>query len=528
MRGSVLLRRTIALLLFAVLLSGAFTAGIYILVTQRQFVRMRSAELMPIARNVAQTLAEETDAEEPGRSVWSLFGRESRGVLGSTLLLFDASGAAMTRTLPGETPLRRDAALGANTVSRAQASSRATLNGGPQPNSGAEPQQQDNGSADFIMTNAMLSRAVRGDVKTILAGQEVSTVRRAENGQSYLVVGVPVMKSGKAAGAVVFVKSISELTEAMSGLNVTLLVSSVAAFLIMLVPGYFAARRITVPIRQMRDVARAMARGDFSIRADETQKGELGELGRSINHFAVESARLEQTRRDYVANVSHELRTPIAAIRAMGETLRDGLVKGEEKEALYYDSLVRESMRLSRLVDDLLELSRVQSGTAAMQKERFDLRRSLQSMADIYSFAAQEAGVQFTLAINENAPLPVFSSADRIEQVLVILLDNAIRHTPSGGRVTLAVRESAELVEVRVEDTGEGIPPEDIGHIFERFYKVDKSHSGGGTGLGLSIAREVLAGLGERIRVESSPERTSFLFTVHRRGTGDGSPPAQP
>ncbi|MDR3209514.1 MAG: HAMP domain-containing histidine kinase, partial [Oscillospiraceae bacterium] len=325
----------------------------------------------------------------------------------------------------------------------------------------------------------------------------------------------PIQDGDAVIGAVVFTKPLSELSETANSLNLTLAVSTLAAFLIMLVPGWFAAKRLVVPIRQMRDVAQAMARGDFTVRADASQKGEIGELGRSMNHFAAESGRLEQTRRDYVANVSHELRTPIAAIRAMGETLRDGMAKTDAKKELFYSHIVRESMRLSRLVDDLLELSRLQSGTEAMQKQPFDLREVVRNAAEVYSHIADEAGLRFVLAADMDAPAPVFSNPDRVEQVLVILLDNAIKHTPPAGAVTLRVTKLEDHAELCVANAGEGVPEEDLPYIFERFYTVDKSHSGGGTGLGLSIAREILRGLDESIRVEAGGGETRFLLTVH-------------
>jgi signal transduction histidine kinase len=281
----------------------------------------------------------------------------------------------------------------------------------------------------------------------------------------------------------------------------------------MLIPAYLLARRIVVPIRRMQRVAHAMAGGDFSVRADETQKGEIGELGQSMNHFAEESGKLEQTRRDYVANVSHELRMPIASIRAMGETLRDGMAKSDEKKELFYNNIVRESLRLSRLVDDLLELSRLQAGTEAMEKSAFDLREVFRNIADMFGHVAAQSGIMLdmTPAIDSETPLPAFSNPDRVEQVLVILMDNAMRYTPEGGRVVLSAEPSGFIC---VSNTGEGIPAEDLPHIFERFYKADKSHSGSGTGLGLSIAREIVRALGGTISVESSEEITKFSFSI--------------
>jgi signal transduction histidine kinase len=154
-----------------------------------------------------------------------------------------------------------------------------------------------------------------------------------------------------------------------------------------------------------------------------------------------------------------------------------------------------------------------------MQKTRFDLREVVRNAADIYSHLAAEAGLRFVLAVNMEDAMPVFSNPDRVEQGLIVLLDNAIKHTPDGGTVTLLADEKAGSVDIRVSNTGEGIPSEDLPYIFERFYKVDKSHSGGGTGLGLSIAHEIMKELDESVRIESEAAETIFIMTVHK-GTG--------
>jgi signal transduction histidine kinase len=344
-----------------------------------------------------------------------------------------------------------------------------------------------------------------GDIFAVLSGEEVSHI----NGD-LLIVGVPI----ETGGAVFLIKPVSELNDTLNMLNTTLIISTFSAFIIMLLPAYFLTRRLVIPIRQMRNVAHAMAAGDFTVRADESIKGEIGELGISMNHFAVESERLEQTRQDYVANVSHELRTPIASIRAMGETLRDGMAKTDEKRQLFYNNIVRESMRLSRLVDDLLELSRLQAGTAAMQKSHLDLREVLQNIADGYGYLANEGNINFSLQADMSAPISAISNSDRLEQVLVALMDNAIKHTSEGGKIMLSCGSTIGKLTVCVANTGEKISAADLPFVFERFYKVDKAHSGGGNGLGLSIAKEIIRGLGEKIWVESDEKGTKFVFTV--------------
>ena len=225
--------------------------------------------------------------------------------------------------------------------------------------------------------------------------------------------------------------------------------------------------------------------------------------------------RLEQTRRDYVANVSHELRTPLTAMRALMEPLRDGLVKTEEQRQQIYDVVLRETMRLSRLVNDMLELSRLQSGTASLQRSVFAPLPLLNLIHETYSAYAEDYQQTFVYDIPETLP-NVTGNPDRTQQVLIALLDNAFKYTPEGGTVTLSACIEDDVVRIRVIDTGVGIPAQDLPHVFDRFYKVDKSHHSKGTGLGLAIAYEIMKHLGEEMSVTSEPGKGScFTFTLH-------------
>ncbi len=237
-----------------------------------------------------------------------------------------------------------------------------------------------------------------------------------------------------------------------------------------------------------------------------------------INHGAVtlirditEAARLEQTRRDYVANVSHELRTPIASIRGLADALNDGMVKRDEDKARYYGYILHESMRLSRLIDDLLELSRLQSGTVAITKQYISAEELIYDVADRFSGAAAEKGL--TISAECGYLGRAYTNPDRAEQVLIALIDNAIKHCSGEGTVKVQTERQGEKLLVSVSNPG-SISENDIEHLFERFYKADKAHTGEGTGLGLSIVNEVLTLLGEKIWVRSENGRVTFTFTL--------------
>ena len=246
---------------------------------------------------------------------------------------------------------------------------------------------------------------------------------------------------------------------------------------------------------------------------------EIGANAGAVGLFSdiTQLERLERTRRDYVANVSHEMRTPLTAMRALIEPLKEGMVTSEDDRMRYYDIIMREIMRLSRLINDLMELSRLQSGTLSIQTRPMLLEDLVLDICDRYGAIAEDHDLTFSVDADFSKCPPVVGNADRIEQLLVILLDNAIKYTPEGGRVSLSASWDADRVVLSVSDTGIGIAPEDLPYVFDRFYKVDKAHSGMGSGLGLSIARELLKWMKEDIWVNSEKGKGStFSFTIRR------------
>lgn len=230
-----------------------------------------------------------------------------------------------------------------------------------------------------------------------------------------------------------------------------------------------------------------------------------------------EEARLEATRRDYVANVSHELKTPLTAMRCMLEPLMDGLITKPEDCNRYYQILLDETLRMARLIDDMLELSRLQSGKTGIELEAFRVHTLLENLYAKFSSIATEAGIHFAMELPEEELPLAYSSPDRTEQILYIYLDNARKFTPQGGEIILRAEVREDQICICVQDTGQGIALEDQKHIFERFYKADKSRGKSGTGLGLSIAKEITEQTGEQVWVESTLGKGSrFYLSIAR------------
>ena len=232
-----------------------------------------------------------------------------------------------------------------------------------------------------------------------------------------------------------------------------------------------------------------------------------------------EDSKLERTRRDYVANISHELRTPLQTLRGLIEPLADGMVKKEEDKLRYYNIILNETLRLSRLIDDMLELSKLQSRTLAFKMFPFDLNSLLNDLETKFIPVMNEANLKFRVRFNTGNLPTVMGNPDRVEQILVILLDNAKKYTPAGGSITIDAEynDIVDKVLISVIDTGQGIHEYDINHIFDRFFKADRARGKKGTGLGLAIAKELLTYMGEDITVQSEyGHGTTFTFTLKR------------
>ncbi len=514
---------------------------------------------------------------------------------------------------------------------------------------------------DEISNTDLLNFLLTYDVRSNGGEKQIFQIRVGQSADNYLVVSYPIRPSSSSPasqtlGRVFLIKSYAEVRASRDSLNLAILLASFFAFTLMLFPAILAVSRILRPLGKLIELARELARGNFGLRSNIRQAGEIGDLAFAIDSLAealdtntkallsernrlrqvldgisegilavnqqlhvthanpsimqlffpaaeggrqgegslrnlatgyetgddplwrlenylhsdqslyadfrhvlehnVELTRnfeqagriinmrispllgnwdqqigavslfrdvtaeekLEQTRRDYVANVSHELRTPLTSLRALIEPLSDGLVQDREDRMRYYRIILGETLRLSRLIDDMLELSRLQAGQLKIEKQAFSLVEIFDALELKYGAVAEERGIRLAFPHYRQIP-QVYSNADRIEQILVILMDNAMKFTPRGGEIQLWVLDSDSRLEVSVKDSGPGVAPEDAPHVFERFYKAEKSRGKSGTGLGLSIAREIIQAMGEEIWLESKPgQGAKFSFTVQKAG----------
>ncbi len=284
---------------------------------------------------------------------------------------------------------------------------------------------------------------------------------------------------------------------------------------------FFLSRRISAPIKTLTLAARRLGQGDLAQRVELKDKGEIAELGQAFNSMASDLERVEQWRRNMIADAAHELRTPLSNIKGYLEAVSDGVMKPDTETIR---SLNEEAALLSNLVDELQELSIAEAGELRMNLQAVDISQLIKQTTAALQAQVTAKGLSLAVDLPDELPL-VNIDPLRISQILRNLLENALIHTAEGGAITITSGQQDGWVEISVSDTGEGIPAEDLPNIFERFYRVDKSRTRatGGSGLGLTIAKRLVEAHGGTIRVQSEPGKGSrFSFNLPTSRPEDG------
>jgi len=333
-----------------------------------------------------------------------------------------------------------------------------------------------------------------------------------KQGQEWLTVSV----AREAVGTVVFAapRPRNRLAAALSEtLVVPLGQAGLIGLALSIVLASILSAWISRPLGQTAAAARAITAGDYDRRAPEQGPAEVRDLARQFNRMAGQVQQTRQTQRDFLANVTHELKTPLTSIQGFAQAIVDGAAaRPDEASQVIFD----EAGRMLRLVEDLLDLAKIESGQASMKHDRVDLAELLAHVMERFAPRAAEQRISLSTA---GATLPaVMGDADRLVQIFTNLLDNALNHTPSGGQITIQTQLGPANVEIAINDTGDGIPEEDLSRVFERFYQADKSRARStarGTGLGLTISLEAVRVMGGSIRAESQPGHGArFVVTI--------------
>lgn len=316
------------------------------------------------------------------------------------------------------------------------------------------------------------------------------------------MMGMGTMMNGMMGGA----DSTSQLyVDFRASFNEALAYAALAATLAALALSYLFSRSVVAPVLAMSRATQRIAEGRYDERVQVIGADELAQLAMRFNQMAEKLAQVETMRRRLIGDVSHELRTPLTAIKGSMEGLMDGVLPANNET---YQQIHLEADRLNRLVDDLQELSRVEDRAYQLDFRPLDVASLARTVIKRLAPRAESKRIILDLELTPDLP-PLLADEDRAIQILTNLTGNALQYTPEGGRVTISAKRVNDEIQISVRDTGIGIPPEHLPHIFDRFYRVDKSRSranGGGSGIGLTIARALVEAQGGRIWVESEGE----------------------
>ena len=306
------------------------------------------------------------------------------------------------------------------------------------------------------------------------------------------------------SGVLVYISGVQEIYESLRDIQLRILLWLLVVASAVLLVNVFVLRTITRPISELNEGISRMSKGDLSARVNVRGKNEFAGLASAFNSMSERLEQLDNSRNQFVSNASHELKTPLSTMKILIETLlyQDPIDPGMTKEFL--GDINKEIDRLNRIVSDLLTLVNIDSGAMRLKLEDLDIAALMQVQVRRLTPLARENGIE--LECSTGAPLMVNGDPLKLQQVIYNVIDNAIKYTPRGGEVRCTVSRSGKMAILRIADTGEGIPADDLPHIFDRFYRVDKARSRetGGTGLGLSIVKQIVLSHGGTITPEST------------------------
>jgi len=330
-----------------------------------------------------------------------------------------------------------------------------------------------------------------------------------------LTVGVPLVIRDRIRGAILLHSPVEEINTALYEIYRNIWLAAFISASLSVILLYWISRRISQPLTQMNEISKEFSRGDFRRRVKVTNRDEIGQLSANFNFMADSLEKLEEMRTRFVANVSHELRSPLTSIQGYIQGVLDGTISAEEQQK-YLSVALSESQRLSKLINELLDLSWIESGEFPLNRSVFDVNEQILRILVAHEEKIEKKSMDVNIDF-ENQHCWVEADPDRIQQVIINLVDNAIKFNKESGTIHVKTWREKNTIFIRIQDEGIGIPKEDIDHIWERFYQVDKTRSPKrqGSGLGLSIVKKIIEQHNQKIWVESKlGEGTSFTFSL--------------
>lgn len=353
---------------------------------------------------------------------------------------------------------------------------------------------------------------------------------KSDAGADFMDVAIPLQ--GEGGSYIVYIIDNKATVQSLNGdLSRIILQAMAIGLIISVLMSLLLAKTLVTPLQELTHAAESVASGDFEHKVDNPSRDEIGVLTQTFNDMAGtledtldDLKKSEQMRKEFVANVSHELRTPITSVKSYSETLLDDPGMDPEMREKFLNVIVNESDRMSKIVQDLLTLSRFDAGSIEFEFTTFSFEKSVKDVYSAMRLEAQNHEHEFTLEFM--TPMPdIVGDRGRIEQVLMNMVSNAIKYTKNGGRIKVTAGAKNGTVWCSVRDNGIGIPKQDVEHVFDRFYRVDKARSreSGGTGLGLSIANEIVLRHDGTLKLDSKAGRgTVITVTLPVEGPENG------
>ncbi len=377
--------------------------------------------------------------------------------------------------------------------------------------------------------NEQLQSALKGEMAVNRGDTPINNESIKETNVPVLSVALPVYIDNKIVGAVFVCNPISEISRSITKTFEMLMMAGMIVIAILTLISNFISKSITRPLEEMTKVSLEIAKGNFSQRISVSSSDEVGKLAETFNYMVVKVCdtmgelknekskieEMERLQREFVANASHELRTPLTTIRGYLEAIMEGVVKGQDKEK-YISIILKETLRLHRLVNSLLDLSRIESGKINIIKRKLNITNIIEKTTIQLKPLIENHQIDLELILPEN-PEFVYGDEDLIAQVIINYITNAIRYTPDGGKITVKAVRSENEVQVNIADTGIGISPDNLPKVWKRFYKVNEARalSKEGAGLGLSLVKEIVEHMGGRVWAESTPgQGSTFGFSL--------------
>lgn len=356
---------------------------------------------------------------------------------------------------------------------------------------------------------------MRDVLKRALDGEQADIIDNGENNMRLISVAVPVKIGGEIIGGVYLAEAINTIDSTIRSARTSLIVFSVLIILLIGMLSLGMSYIITSPMEEFSAVAREISKGNFSKRINVKGRNEIAQMGQTLNYMCDELELLEEKRRKFVSDASHELKTPMAGIKL----ICDSLVSAENLDSAmvkeFLGDMSDEVDRLTRIVDRLLVLTKLDSGGNSLKIEETDIKLLISQVVKKLTAIANSRDIVIYSDYHDAEFLPILLDYDKMYEAIYNIVDNAIKYSPEGGFVHIDVMDDGNYMTIRIEDNGPGIPEEDRDRIFERFYRLDDSRARdtGGTGLGLAITKEAVIMHGGEIEVTNASEVGS-IFTI--------------